>query len=46
VITIAYGPTVFESNGQELIDLNRNVMKEATNMASKLWLVDYFPLRK
>ncbi|PVF92916.1 cytochrome P450 [Serendipita vermifera] len=46
VVTLAYGPTVFEAHGKGLIELNRDVMSEGTHLASKLWLVDYFPLLK
>ncbi|PVF92915.1 cytochrome P450 [Serendipita vermifera] len=46
VITLAYGPAVFEAHGQELIDLNITGIKELTHQGSKFWLVEYFPLLK
>lgn len=44
VITLAYGPAVFEAHGQELIDLNIVGIKEVAHQGSKFWLVEYFPL--
>jgi hypothetical protein len=44
VVTIAYGPAVFEAYGQELVDLNVAGIKEVAHQGSKFWLVEYIPL--
>ncbi|PVF92912.1 cytochrome P450 [Serendipita vermifera] len=43
VVTLAYGPSVFDAHGQELIKLNRTALGEITHLANRFWLVDYIP---
>lgn len=40
---IAYGEQLFKDHGEELIDVNTNVVTLATWVSSKVWLVDLIP---
>jgi hypothetical protein len=46
IITVAYGPGVFEEHGRELIKLNHEAQKDLIWMGTQLWMVEIIPMRK
>ncbi|PVG03046.1 cytochrome P450 [Serendipita vermifera] len=46
VITLAYGPGVYEAHGKELTELNQKALDQVTWVGGQLWLVEFLPILK